>query len=502
MSIASWFRRHAMLVVVCVIVTVPVWIVRYPPMQDFPLHVATLRILHDLDNPHFGFASDFQLTLGRTQYIGFYLAGHLLAFVVGVPVAARLLICFYLAGTLLALRSLLLALGRDPWLFLAAVPVLYNPLLALGLLPFLISIPVLLWGVAALLAEKRAPSFRTSAAVAAIGFSLVYLHVASLGLFLVAALLLFPYRAGGGARAAAVVSLVPCAGALAWWLLFTNVGRSVFAVTTHWGTGESRPPFSAAVADMYPWLANAFPDPSDEITFAITLCAVAAIAWSAHKGAVPLRLQVPYYGILPLFCLALYLTGARSRGVIWPLAQRYMLPAALLAIPLLPLPTSERAGRWAKAALAACGALCVVNAAVHYVRFDRDDLGDFPAALEQMDARKHVAALIFQPRASSSRFWPFLHFGSYYQVEKGGVVDFTFAGYDQWPVDFEKGRYPLFDGPASPRWEWLPSEVVRSQPLSSYFDYALVRDRGDQPAPAGYRSKWSGRHWEVFERER
>jgi len=90
--------------------------------------------------------------------------------------------------------------------------------------------------------------------------------------------------------------------------------------------------------------------------------------------------------------------------------------------------------------------------------------------------------------------------GSYYQAEKGGVVMFTFAGYDQWPFDFKKGRYPLYDGPATPRWEFFAAVVAEEQPLASYFDYILARRRTHHPIPAGYRLKWAGYKWEVFER--
>jgi hypothetical protein len=80
-------------------------------------------------------------------------------------------------------------------------------------------------------------------------------------------------------------------------------------------------------------------------------------------------------------------------------------------------------------------------------------------------------------------------------------VAFTFAGYDQWPLDFNRGKYPLYDGPATPRWEFFPADVVATQPLAGYFDYVLARDRGRAAPPVGYRKTWSGSHWEVFERD-
>jgi hypothetical protein len=246
------------------------------------------------------------------------------------------------------------------------------------------------------------------------------------------------------------------------------------------------------------------------VTFALVLFALVLASWLAFRDrSTQGRLEtsqpsepawrVKGYWVLPVVCFLLYLTGERSRGPIWPLCQRYMQLGALLAVPLLGMPTTPRRRRAATAAIVATGLVCIANSAWHFVLFNRE-VGDLPDALTQMDPNKHVAALIYWPHAKSTRFWPFLHFGSYYQAEKGGVVDFSFAGYDQWPLSFRKGRFPLYDGPATPRWEFFPRDVVSHQPLDTYFDYALVRDRGDAPIPTGFRLRWRGSRWEVFER--
>ena len=107
----SWLRsiwdRHALTLIVCIAVCVPIFVVRFPPMQDFPVHTATLRILRDFRDPAAGFDQSYELVLGRTQYVGYYVMAWLVAFVTGPILASRLLVCFYLAGTLLGLRSLL-----------------------------------------------------------------------------------------------------------------------------------------------------------------------------------------------------------------------------------------------------------------------------------------------------------------------------------------------------------------------------------------------------------
>jgi hypothetical protein len=147
----------------------------------------------------------------------------------------------------------------------------------------------------------------------------------------------------------------------------------------------------------------------------------------------------------------------------------------------------------------AAGVAAIGNTAWHWMRFD-SEVGAFDEALAHVVPNRRVVALIYDPRSLASRFSPFLHFGSYYQLEKGGVVQFTFAGYDQWPLDFKPGRYPLYDGPATPHSEYAAAIVATTQPLDSYFDYALVRDLGSDEPPPGFRLAWSGDRWQVYER--
>ena len=89
------------------------WLVPALPCQDLPFHAAALRVIHDYRDPRYGFEPEFVLTLGRTQYFGFYLLGSLLAGWVGVPKALLLLVSAYLGGSILALRTLLVDLGRE-----------------------------------------------------------------------------------------------------------------------------------------------------------------------------------------------------------------------------------------------------------------------------------------------------------------------------------------------------------------------------------------------------
>ena len=141
-----------------------------------------------------------------------------------------------------------------------------------------------------------------------------------------------------------------------------------------------------------------------------------------------------------------------------------------------------------------------VNTCRHFIAFQNDDLGDFSEALQRIDPRSKVAALIYDRGSSVTHemFSPFLHFGSYAQAEKGGVVMFTYAGYAHWPFDFRAGHYPPPGGPARLRWEWTPEQVSPERELEPYYDYVLVRGGRFNPRGAQFERVFEGDRWEVW----
>ena len=130
-------------VVVALFATAPAWIVKHPPLQDLPFHLATIRVVHDFGDPQLGFAQHYVLTFGRTQYVLYYLLGSILAYPLGVHAANVVLLSVYLGGTPLAIRALLRALGRDERLCLFSIPILVNVMFSFGLLPFIFGIPLM-----------------------------------------------------------------------------------------------------------------------------------------------------------------------------------------------------------------------------------------------------------------------------------------------------------------------------------------------------------------------
>ena len=100
----------------------------------------------------------------------------------------------------------------------------------------------------------------------------------------------------------------------------------------------------------------------------------------------------------------------------------------------------------------------------------------------------------------SDLYAPFLHFVSYYQVEKGGVVQFAYTGFPHWPVQYLPGQYPPPGTMPRLRWEWTPESVSIGE-LFPYYDYVLARGDGFRPPPGTFRVAFRGRRWTVWARD-
>jgi hypothetical protein len=482
---------------VALMATAPAWIVKYPPIQDVPFHLATIRVVHNLHDPAFAFDHDFVLTLGRTQYVIYYLVASALAYLVGVVNANIALMCVYLGGTPLALRALLRALHKDPRLCILVVPLLTNAMFLFGLLPFLLGIPLMFWALAISIRHFEHPSPRSGILLAILAVALFYSHVFPFGIFGLGFAAVFPWTRPRRWIVAGAPT-VPALLLLARWTLFTEAGQLSRGALSP-GPGDGVAPLNHAIPGAYQWLTDVWQDTSDEaILIALVMCAMLLVGL-AQGDPDRSRPRARAYALVPIACVVFYFTLGEGHGYIWLISQRFPILCMMTGIPLLRMPIGLRG--WAGTALAvSIAAASTVNTCKHFIRFQIEEVGDIDGAIEHMEPRKHVAALIYDRGSQVTNWAPFLHFGSYYQLQKGGVVQFSYAGYAHWPFDYKKGRFPPPGEPARRRWEWTPEQVTISE-LMPYYDYVLTRGEGFRPPPGTYRVKWRGDKWTVWSKE-
>jgi hypothetical protein len=476
--------------------TAPAWIVKHPPLQDLPFHLATIRLVHDYANPHYGFARAFEVDLIHTQYVLYYVVGSMLAYLVGVFQANVALMCAYLGGTVLALRELCLALKKDERLCLFVVPLLVNPMFMMGLLPFIVGIPLMFWALALSVRYFEEPTRNRGIVLGGVAVALFYLHILPFALFGLGFAAMFPWdRPREWIRAGAPV--VPGLLVAIWWIFGSASGGEALNAV---GSKQGATPFTNPQASFTQWSIDVFNDASDEqIFFGLVLLAILC-AGLAQGERDRTRKIARGYVVVPIACFVLYLTMGDNLGSVWLFSQRFPILALMTAIPLLRLPTGMR-GVFAATALAALGSASIANTCQHFIQFEKQEVGNIDDAVRAMEPAKRVAGLIYDRGSSIVHYAPFLHFVSYYQLEKGGVVEFSYASWGpHWPIRFKPGQFPPPGGPLRKRWEWTPEQVTIDE-LMQYYDYVLTRGNGFRPPAGTYHVKWKDSHWTVWARD-
>ena len=483
-----------MFLVVAILASAPAWIVRHPPLEDLPFHVATLRVVHSYGDPAFGFQNDFFLNLTHTQYALYYVVGSLLAYVLGVTYASVGMMCLYLGGTVLAVRALLIALGKDQRQALFVVPLLVNPMFLTGLLPFMCGMPLMFLALAVTVRHVEKPTRGRGVALGFIAVALFYAHVVPYAIFGVAFAALFPWTRPGKWLPVAL-PVVPSLLAVGWWIGGSSQGKESAGALS---AAFRHPPFVEAMARFPQWSVDVFHDSTDE-WHAIALAVVALVAIGLAQGdrdrAKPAARALL---VIPVVCTIMYFSTGSMLGDVWLFSERFPVPLLMSLTLLLRMPAGGR-GWLVTGLVAAVAASSTVNVCQHFIAFEKDEVGDFDDALAVMEPRKHVAGLIYDKSSSIVNDVPFLHFVSYYQAQKGGVVQFSNSGALYWPVRWKDGHYPPPGVRPRLRWEWMP-EQVSMQELTPYYDYVLVRGFGFNPPAGSFRPIFRSAKWSVYQR--
>jgi hypothetical protein len=475
--------------------SVPAWIVRHPPLQDLPFHMATLRQIHNYRDPTYGFARDYFLNLGSTQYAFYYIVGDVFAYAVGVADASRLMMTLYLGGTVLTMRALLVAIGKDERLSLFVVPLLVNLMFLYGLLPFVCGIPLMFGALALAVTYLERPSLARGVSLAVVALALFFTHVMPYALFGFTFIFLFPWSRPQRWLSTAW-PVVPSLLAVGWWILLSPQGKkssgALAATLTH-------VPYRDGLARFAQWSIDVFRDSTDEWHFiALGLVAIAAIGLSQGDPDVA-KPSSRSMAAIPIACTIVYFSTGEWLGDVWLVAQRFPVVELMGFIPLLRMPRGLR-GTCITGFAVVLAASSTLNVCQHFIQFERDEVGNIDGAIDAMEPGKRVVGLIFDRASTIVNDAPFVHYVSYYQVHKGGIVQFSNSGALYWPVRFRPGHYPPPGTRPYIGWEWYPDQVS-IQELFPYYDYVLSRGPGFSPPPKTFRLIWHDDPWFVYARE-
>ena len=504
--------RELTFLALAVLAVLPLWLVKHPPLQDLPQHLAAIRVLSDYGNAELGFKQWFELSLGSTQYLSYYLAAWVLAIPFGVLFANKLLLSAAIIGLPYALRSLFRSLDRDEDLALFAFPLTYNAHLILGFFNFIAALPLVLWGLSLAVKQRTQPTRRRAIALAVLAVVSFYTHVVPFGFFALGAALI----AIGDSLKKTVLRwllLAPALVAAAIWTRTAPAGNAVLGALSIEASKKSSGPrplywgFSDALHQIPDWLTDVLQVENDEqllVAWVLLLLLCIGLGAGARVDDERPSLDRSLRGTLlrrlawlaPLAGLA-YFVSPTSYDWIWPINTRFPLLALVFLLIVLPGPRG-----WARFALLLGVVIVSVigfsNFTRVFQRFEREEVGDLDRALQAIPKGRKVAGLIWDRGSSQVKFSPFIHYAAWYQAERGGAVMFTFADFPQSPFRFKPADRPPR---VVPRWEWEPSHVNPITDLA-WFDYVLTRgDPGTLSRHAdAFENVFQGSRWVVWKR--
>jgi hypothetical protein len=395
---------------------VPLWIGRYLPLIDLPQHAAQVGALREIWSGNEAMAATF-----RVNWFTPYLLGDLLlyalALVMPVAIATQLLVSVAVVLIPLFTGRLLRAAGADErWKWLA-IPCSFSYAFYWGFLAFIIAAPLALLFLIRTIGFVKQPSLQNGVRIALFGVLLFFCHIIVLGF---ASLIALGYILGTHYRN--LKALVRCAlpytaplPLILTWLAIASEEESVAQndVITFG-------PLSYRLTNLLTQPAGR-EDLTGGSALIVVAVTTATLALPELSGA---RFSRRPERWLPFLLGALVFLGAPDHifgtaffyhrlGVflvpLWLMAwdvPRRRRPIERLAIPLVVL--------WA------------MTNTIRFAAFSRET-ESFTALMSDMEAGRRVASIMHDPYSPVFGLPVYLHFPAWYQGERGGIVDFSFA---------------------------------------------------------------------------
>jgi hypothetical protein len=427
------------------------------PLVDLPQHALQIANWIRLSEP--SPPSDLELNL-RTPYLLAYPLARVLAPLVGVVVALKLVVWASIAAHVAAFDLLCRRLGHDRYLALLSLPLALGYAFLFGFVSFAAAMPLLLLSIVAALEHGLEPTPRRGALLAlALSLTLVAHGVAFALACLVAGPLLLTRRRFALALSPLAVPIV----LYALWILPGSSANRIGA--DYWDVGWVR-------LTELPGLLVGIGGADSIATLGGVLLLLLLLRGVGHLQNTPQRL-------LPLaFALAGYfLFPVLFRGV-GPLGPRFsaiLIPALLIATaPRLIGESNTRALLQRGSVVALVVGWCLLFS-VRLASFNRETRS-FHALVERLPENMSVRPLVFDRETPAFPGTPTLvHFPAYYTVAKGGTQGYSFAMYPLSVIRYREHVTPTMSGGA----EWRPEDFDAQREAERY-DYFLVNSSIDR----------------------
>ncbi len=444
-----------------VVATLLIWMAPRPPMIDLPQHAGQVALWHDLLTSQSAFYELFWINLFTPYLVGYGLALPL-SFVMPVATALKLVLSGAMLLFVVQCIGLRRDLGADRRLDWMVIPAFFGFAWVWGLYTFLVVAPIGLYFMRLADRFARQPSPALAAALVGLGTILLFGHglIFVLAAAVGGALLLARVRSARTLVMGLLPYLVLGAACLAFVIASNNLGAPA---------ERSEILFKHTLLERIT-RALLFAQSYGTVWLALPLTAIILMA-PRHMGlrpawpaAIPFAiiatiiLTVPSFAMgtdflyerFALFVLPFYAMMFRP-----PSAQDHNIQGQRTGVGLLVLAVWSSLGvmAWRQLSFAA-------------------EAADFESVLAAAAPGKRAVSIVLD-RASPAAGHPdlYVHYASWYQAEKNGIVDFNFALYHPQIVRYrEKHQPPIPFG-----FEWQHPSFNWQQHNGDAYHYFFVR---------------------------
>jgi hypothetical protein len=468
---SAWSSR-VLLIVLGLLATIPIWIPEFPTAVDLPQHAAQIRLLHELHDPSFRFASLYEIHWFTPYLIGYMLA-YALSFVVSITTACKLVLSLTIAVVPLVTGELLLDVDADPFWGVLTVPGLLGFAYQWGLLNFLVAAPLGLLFFSAVLRHLRRPTGTSFAIIAVLVNLLFFSHILICAFCCVVAVFVIIVRTRDLRTACRLaLPLISVAPLAVQWVINSKshplAQPSLVNWDLSWFTATDPATMDGRTAGFF---ARLFGFPRDAFGPATIVLLLAILVLAILAGA---RLRRERWIYIPIaFCL---LVQAFAPSIVFGTALVYQRFAIfLLPLMAVTIRTAELPGtrHWRTAVVVAL--LCWIGFTVHRAQLFAAESQGYRAMLERMQTGEKTLSLILDRTSPVTGTPVYLNYGAWYTALRGGPEDVSFANYFVQLIQYRTNIIPQ----AGIAFGWQPEHFRWKNFRHEHYRYFLIRSRTD-----------------------
>jgi hypothetical protein len=460
LKLEQYVKRDPIFIFFCILATLPIWIVEYPPMIDLAQHVAMMNDYAKMlsgNNPH----ADFIEPQFFTPYFAAYLASLFFSLAFPMLIAVKIMLSMAILLFIYSVKKIVDYVdGNQCWSYLG-ITVAIGSAYYWGFITFIAALPIgllyFVYGINYVANQNR----KKTILLAIFGIGLFFSHML-ISVYFTAALFLYVILQDKNVKknfiiALPILSFVPIFLAYFMIKVFDDSSEGLSIISWEHTPGRYKVILSSQLG------YNSYLNNLLGILVLVTPFLLGGKFSKKINRLAPLILIVAIVLLAPGYALGV--------ALLWSRYTILLLPMLLFALDFDKTNKYSQIRQLVPILLASVSIYIHCSAALDF----RGQQKALSTIFDKMDSNSKVQAMMYYPYNGDLNLPTYNHWISWYQYEKGGFVAPNFARFFNLPRiykdnDFAKEINAI---PSAHNFSWLSSKA-------GCFDYFLARNNRDE----------------------